>query len=202
MLLEYFTDFSFLKAIEIIGLLTGIAYVIGAILEKKWCWYFGIIAVMAYGVSTYYYRLYGEFALQFYYLAISFYGLNQWSKSSKDELSLNDNIDDEVSISYSSSKFLLSNLFIGLLISVILYFGLLYLNSSFPIWDALTSGFAIVATYMTTKKKIENWLIWIVVDAILCYILYLKGMPFYSILYLAYLGFALIGFFKWKKELA
>ena len=199
---EIINYFTFLKIVEIIGVITGIIYVIGAVLEKKWCWYYGIIAVISYAISTYFHQLYGEFALQFYYLGISFYGLYQWSKKDEDLLSLKENLGTEniLKISHSSVEFLAVNTLIGALLSLIIYYFLNFLNSSFPILDSITSGYAIVATYMTTKKKIENWYLWIIIDLILCPVLYLKGMPFYSTLYIVYAVAAIIGLIKWRKE--
>jgi nicotinamide mononucleotide transporter len=187
----------FLILLEYFGLVTGLIYVIGAILEKKWCWYFGIFATIAYGISTYHYQLYGEFALQFFYLGISFYGISQWNKTNKEDvLSLEEN---DVFISWSSPSLLIKTLIVGTLFSAVIYGALVYFNGDFRFWDAVTTGFGIVATYLTAKKKIENWLFWIVIDIILCVIMYLKGMPYYAILYVSYTGFAIFGFYKWNK---
>lgn len=191
-----------LKIIEIIGLLTGIIYVIGAILEKKWCWYFGIIATIAYAISTYYFKLYGEFILQFFYLSISIYGISQWSEKEIDDLSIDVRIDNnKLQIKFSTISFLLKMFIVGSFLSAVIYWGLIYLESTYPFWDSITSGFGVIATYMTVKKKIDNWIIWIIIDIILSYILYLKGLPYYSFLYLIYLIFAVVGFYKWKKEI-
>lgn len=191
-------EINFLQLIEIVGLVAGIAYVIGAILEKKWCWYFGIIATIVYGTSTYFYQLYGEFALQFFYLGISFYGISQWNKTNKEDvLSLEEN---DVFISWSSPALLIKTLLVGTLLSAIIYAALVYFNGDFRFWDATTTGFGIVATYLTAKKKIENWIFWIIIDIILCVMMYLKGMPLYAILYVVYVGFAAFGLYKWNRE--
>ena len=192
-------DLDFLKLIEIVGLFTSLAYVIGAILEKKWCWYFGIIATITYGISTYFHQLYGEFTLQLFYLGMSFYGLSQWNKTTKDAvLSLEK---ENVFISWSATNFLIKNILIGSILSFIIYLSLVYFSGSFPFWDAITSGFGIMATYLTAKKKIENWIFWILIDIVLSGILYLKGMPFYAALYVFYTIFAVLGFYKWHKEI-
>lgn len=193
---------SILKAIEIIGLFTGLTYVVGAILEKQWCWYFGITATISYAISTYFFKLYGEFVLQFFYLAIAFYGLYQWRSSNVDLLSIEDVSEKKLKIGYSSIQFLAINFVLGSLLSYLIYLALIYFESTYPFWDAITSGFGIIATYMTVKKKIENWIIWIIIDFILCIILYLKQMPFYSALYFVYIAFAILGFFRWKKEIS
>lgn len=192
-------DVNFFPIIEVIGLVAGIAYVVGAILEKNWCWYFGIIATITYGISTYFYQLYGEFALQFFYLAMSFYGLNQWNKTDKEDVLSIEN--DNLIISWSSTSFLIKNIVFASLLSSIIYIVLVYFNGTFQFWDAITTGFGIMATYLTAKKKIENWIFWILIDIILSIVLYLKGMPFYSVLYILYTAFAVLGFYKWNKEI-
>lgn len=191
---------NYLKFIEILGLLFGIAYVIGAILEKKWCWYAGIVATILYAISVFQYQLYGEFILQFFYLAVSVYGLSLWAKKSEPEILELENA-NTLSVSDSSFSFLITILLMGSLLSTAFYFVLIYFNGSFPFWDAITSGFGISTTYMTAKKKIENWIFWIAIDIILSIILFMKGMPFYSVLYLIYTISAVIGFITWKKEL-
>lgn len=193
-------DIDWLKIIEVLGLLFGVAYVVGAILEKKWCWYAGIVATILYAIGVYYYKLYGEFILQFFYLFVSFYGLYLWRKTVKTNSPLEIEIQEELSISFSSAKFILAIILTGSFLSIGLYFLLIYLNSSYPFWDALTSGFGITTTYMTAKKKIENWVFWIVIDIILCIVLYLKGLPFYSSLYVLYTFSAAFGYYTWKKE--
>lgn len=181
-----------LKTIEILGLLLGISYVIGAIFEQKWCWFVGILASIFYAISVFHYKLYGEFFLQFFYVGVSIYGLFTWSKNTNSE---------SLAISYSSFKLFLQIIAVGSLLTLLFYFLLHYFGGSFPFWDALTNGFGITTTYLTARKKIENWLFWIIIDAILSYILYLKGMPFYSALYFIYLLFAIYGFFQWKMSL-
>jgi len=183
---------TFLKTIEILGLFAGVSYVIGAILEKRWCWYAGIIATILYAVSVYFGKLYGEFILQFFYLGISFYGLAQWNTLSKKK---------ELPISYSSLKFIFTVFLSGGILTFGFYYLLLYFNGDYPFLDALTSGFGVVTTYMVAKKKIENWAFWIIIDIILSYIMYLKGYPFYCGLYVIYTVFSFYGFYIWKKEM-
>lgn len=188
-----------LSIIEILGLLFGVAYVIGAILEKKWCWYVGIIATILYAISVFHYQLYGEFIVQFFYLAVSVYGLFLWQKKTDQVLELQET--DELKISHSSISFLTATFIMGSLFSVAFYFILVYFDGSFPFFDALTSGFGVSTTYMTAKKKIENWIFWIIIDIVLMIILYQKQMFFYSGLYGIYAVFAAFGWFQWKEEI-
>ena len=178
--------------IEITGLIFGVVYVIAAIYEKWWCWPSGLVAISAYAVSTYTMGLWGEFSLQFFYFFLTVYGWYKWRN----------NEEDEIFITNSSQKLLYKILVIGLVSTVLFYFILLYLEGTNPFWDALTNGFAIVATYLVAQKKIENWLLWIPIDLILMALMYYRGYHFYSVLYLLYALFAIRGYFEWKKKLA
>jgi nicotinamide mononucleotide transporter len=178
-------------SIEGLGVIFGMLYIIGAILEKWWCWPAGIIGVSIYGVSMFQAEIYGESILQLLYITISFYGWKNWSNTRGKKLS----------VSFSSSKELLLTIMTSIILFYFFWRLLNYFESSFPFWDALTNGFAIGATYLVARKKIENWFFWIFIDIILSIILYLKGFYFYSGLYLIYTFTAILGLNQWKKAL-
>jgi nicotinamide mononucleotide transporter len=178
--------------LEIVGLVFGLTYVIGAILEKWWCWPAGIIGVLCYGTSMYFSEMYGESMLQVVYIFISVYGWINWQKNSTEP---------SVQISKASQSELLGTVTISTLISVVFYFLLTTLNGALPFWDALTNGFAIGATYLVARKKIENWHFWIAIDIVLSILLYYKGYYFYSLLYAIYTFMAILGWKAWKQKL-
>lgn len=176
--------------LEIFGLLFGLVYVLGAILEKWWCWPAGIVSVILYGISMYFSDIYGESSLQIIYVFISLYGWLNWRVKK-----------ENIAISKSSNKELFLTLVSSALLSVGFYYSLVFLKGDLPFWDALTNGFAIGATWLVARKKIENWAIWIAVDLILTIILWHKQMYFYSVLYFVYTFMAIIGWQEWKKKL-
>jgi nicotinamide mononucleotide transporter len=153
--------------IEIAGLIFGLLYVLGAIAEKWWCWPAGMAGVTFYGISMYYSQMYGESMLQSGYFLLSLYGWINW-KSKK----------DEIMVSHTSAGEMLTVLAAGGVMFAGFYHLLVYLNGALPFWDALTNGFALSATYLTARKKIENWLLWIVIDIILCTVLFVKDFIF------------------------
>lgn len=178
-------------SIESIGVCFGLLYVIGAIYERWWCWPAGIAGVSLYGFSMFQAEIYGESILQVLYIFLSFYGWFNWQKSEKNVLK----------VSFTSTKELLLTVLGSIFVFYLFYLLLQYFKSEFPFWDALTNGFAIGATYLIARKKIENWIFWIAIDLILFIILYIKGFYFYSGLYLIYTFMAIIGWRQWKKAL-
>lgn len=180
-----------MQLIEILGLVFGLLYLFSMINEKWYSWPFGIIAVSLYGYSCYQYQIYGEFSLQFIYFILAIYGWWKWTR----------NKNETIFIEQIKQSDYLKVLFTGLLISLVFYFILKALDSTIPALDAISNGFSIIATYLAAKKKIENWIIWIPVNILISYMMYVKSMPFYLILYICYAAFAILGYFQWKKSL-
>jgi nicotinamide mononucleotide transporter len=76
-----------------------------------------------------------------------------------------------------------------------------FTDASLSYWDSTTSILSVVAMWLTAKKKIENWIIWLVVDVLATGIYYYKGIYFYCILYLVYTGMAVAGYLSWRRSM-
>lgn len=173
---------------------TAMLYVILAAIENVWCWLFGILSSLLSVYLCYSSQLFLESGLQFFYVAVGFYGWYEWLHGSPGKKNL--------FIQTSSKK----QIGVYILISCILWIPFGYMAKNFstqvlPYLDAFITSFSIVATWMVAKKKIENWLFWIIIDAA-AIILYAKR-DFYLIafLYFIYTILACLGYFSWKKKL-
>ena len=69
-----------------------------------------------------------------------------------------------------------------------------------PYVDAFTTWYAVVTTYMVTKKILENWGYWFVIDSVSVYLYYSRGLYLTALLFIAYLVIIVFGYLKWKKE--
>ena len=179
--------------LEIIGVLFGLIYVVGAVFEKSWCWPAGIIGVSIYGISMYKAGIYGESMLQSLYILISIYGWRNWVNKINEK--------PEIITKTSFHEFLLV-VFSSFVFTYLFWVLLTYFESNLPFWDAITNGFAIGATYLVARKKIENWILWIFIDITLSVILFLKGFYFYSGLYIVYTFIAIFGWKQWEKKIS
>lgn len=157
--------------------------------EKWYSWPLGIVAVIIYGYSCFQIKIFGEMLLQILYIIIAIYGWLSWNK--------NDSNIPSISISKISSKEYFLYIGLSTLLCLLSYFILKKLNGDVILLDALSNGFAITATIMTVRKKLENWLLWIPVNLLTIYIMYLKEMPFYMLLYFVYAAFAALGYYQW-----
>ena len=76
-----------------------------------------------------------------------------------------------------------------------------FTDASFAYWDSATTVLSLLGMWMTARKYIENWLLWVIVDAISLVLYAEKGLPLYCALYTIYLGMAVLGFRRWHAAM-
>jgi nicotinamide mononucleotide transporter len=74
------------------------------------------------------------------------------------------------------------------------------LPSAFPYADSFVLIMSIVATFLMIQKKIESWVIWIVVDIVATIMYFMKGIKFVGIEYLIFCFIAAYGLWNWIRE--
>tara|TARA_B100001109_G_C18864477_1_gene476181 strand:+ start:5212 stop:5805 length:594 start_codon:yes stop_codon:yes gene_type:complete len=178
--------------LEIIGVSTALIYVYFAAKGNRICFLFGLVSSSIYIYIATDLKYYFDSFINAYYVAMSFYGWFAWGKNSA----------SQQIIKFDNKEFL-TIIFIGLTVSFSLGFIAQNLSdANLPYWDAITTIFSLIATWLVVKKIIENWLIWIVVDFIALFMYFQKGLFLTAILFLIYTIIAIKGYFTWKKELS
>lgn len=138
--------------------------------------------------------IYADFGINIYYLAMAIYGYVIWRKGG----------DKKENKPRTITHTPLWALGVVVAATAILWAALAwflshYTDSTVPVTDAFTTSLSIVATWMLARKYAEQWLAWIIVDAV-CVCLYAyKGLIFYPILYAAYTIVAFFGYRKWLR---
>ncbi|MDQ3047466.1 MAG: nicotinamide riboside transporter PnuC [Bacteroidota bacterium] len=171
----------------------ALAYVILAAFEKAWCWIFGILSSALSVYLCFKGKLFLESGLSVFYVLIGFYGWYQWLYGSVKHT-------ENQIISWPIKKTL-----VILLIGILLWIptGLIaskYSTQALPYLDAFITVFSLLATWMTTKKILENWLFWIVIDALSISLYASRGFYLIALLYIIYTLVAAAGYFKWRKN--
>ena len=72
-------------------------------------------------------------------------------------------------------------------------------NSNVPLADSFTTALSIIGIWALARKYLEQWFIWIVVDAVSSVLYYYKDIPFKGSLYALYVVIAIMGYRKWKR---
>ena len=73
------------------------------------------------------------------------------------------------------------------------------LNGRYPQLDAYISVFSLAATWMMARKLLENWIYWLVGDAVAVYLNWRIGYDAYALLNIAYIGLSIAGFVRWSR---
>lgn len=92
------------------------------------------------------------------------------------------------------------------LVTALVLWGLLWFvldrwtDSPVPVWDGLIASMSVVATWMLTRKYLEQWYVWIVANAIAVVVYLAVGMYPTAVLFFVYFGMAIIGLKVWSKK--
>ena len=181
--------------IEIIAASLGLVAIYLQIKQKIWYWPVSIVLVSLYIIVYIEAKLYADMSLQVYYLVVSFYGWYYWIFGKREDRTKKLPV-----------KFVSRRLGIGLfIISVLLFIGIsqiliYFTDSDLPYWDAFTTALSFVATWMLARKIIENWLVWIIVDAVSVGIYIYKELYPTTVLFTVLTILAVAGYFAWKKD--
>lgn len=177
------------------GTLLAVLYVLLALRLSRWCWVAGTASSVMFIVIYFNNALYYESLLNVLYAALGVFGWIQWGKRETQGTE---------EVTRSSGRYLLTGSMIALAIGMVTgsithYF----LQADLAYADATLSTFSIFATVLAAGKKIENWIFWIVIDAVSAFVYILKGPTMYlvAVLFIFYTCMAVAGYFAWKKKL-
>ena len=154
----------------------------------------GIVNVLIYVYIFSITKLFANAAINGYFFLMSAYGWYNWSRKTNNQ--------PTVKISRSSLlEIVLCLAAIATLFFIIRYVLLNYIESCVPSWDAFTTAVYMVAQWLLSRKKIENWILWITADLIMVVLCISQGLHFTAIQYLVFTMIASSGFFEWKTKL-
>ena len=190
---EYSTLNIFLEATAIFFGLLSVWF------SKKnniWVYPTGILSTLIFVYLLYKWGLLGDMLINAYYFSMSVYGWYYWTRKTGTK--------DLNPISrMSQSEFRTAQiLFVFALCFVFVVYTLFdKWNNIIAYIDTLTTAIFFVGMWLMARRKIENWLFWIVGDLISIPLYYVKGYSLTSIQYLIFTIVAFAGYYAWKKEL-
>lgn len=181
-----------LTALEWIATVSGLVHVYLLTREKVVAWPFGVVTVALYAYIFFVSKLYSDAILHLAYIFINGYGWYNWSKRQAET--------DLVKISRLDAKGTVFLVVVILLGSWVWgYLMATQTDASFPYADAFTTVASLCAQYLLTKKKLENWTVWIAINLVAMPVYFLKGLYVTVGLYAAYLVLAVMGLMLWQR---
>ena len=180
---------------EAVAVALGIAYLLLAVREHIACWYAAFVSTalsvyVFWGVS-----LLMESLLNVYYMGMAVYGWMQWRGGVHKGA--------ELAVSRWPWRAHVAAIVGVLCLTAISGYLLLDRTSaSWPFVDSFTTWASVVTTFMVARKILENWLYWIVIDAISIALYLDRGLYLYAGLFAVYLVIAVNGYRSWRASLA
>ena len=151
---------------------------------------------VVHGVLYYKSGLYADFSMQMYYILAGLYGLARWSHKPKGR-------ESALEICFTPKRLWPSIVAVyGVLHIAIYWFLTTFTDSTVPFWDSFTTALCVVAYWLLSRKYVEQWLVWCVVDAITVGLYLYKGIPLTAGLYTLYTALAVVGYLRWRRMIA
>lgn len=189
-----------LSCIELIGTLFGLLGVWLATKQKISSWPVGLVNVSAFFILFYQVHLYSGMFLQLFYFLTNIYGWYIWRK----QLSA-DQLPSVLTFKIRWLLILITLLFsalVGYLVQMLpVYFPHVFSEpASQPYFDAFLAIASIVGQVLLTRRVLDNWYVWVIVNTISVFVFYRQGLYLLSIEYFVFLLLAVHGVLSWKKE--
>lgn len=181
-----------LLIVEIISVVFNIVFLVLLTKEDKRCWIYGILGSLLGAYVFYKNSYYSETILYVFYAVVGTYGYYYWEKNSTPHFSIKrSNWQSTVSMT------------IGALLAG---FGLGYLmtktDAANPYYDAMSTAFGIMATFLELYKYFVAWGFWIVINAYTIWLYGIKDLNFLALQMIIYTSLSIYGFISWRKKIS
>ncbi len=184
--------------LEIVGACIGLTYLYLEYKASVWLWPAGILMSLFYVVIFFHGKFYADAAVYLYYIGANVYGLVAWRKNLR--LQREKQVEDRIVHTPKRQIFPLA--IVAAVLWMVIFFVLRrFTDSPVPWGDAFTTSLSVVAMWMLAKKQLEQWLLWVVVNAVSLCLYVWKGLYPTAVLFAVYTAVAVLGYFRWKREM-
>ncbi|MBP6182534.1 nicotinamide riboside transporter PnuC [Flavobacterium sp.] len=200
-MIEYFfsqyRDYpTFDIVLEIVAVIFGLFSVWYAKKDNILVFPTGLVSTFIYVYLLWKWTLWGDMMINGYYFIMSIYGWYHWTRKKGNNaefpISIISNYEKRISIII----FIFTIVFV---VSVYHYFD--KLNTWYAYVDTFITGIFFIGMWLMAKRKIENWIFWIIGDVISIPLYFMKGFTFTSFQYIVFTIVAFYGYLEWKKNL-
>jgi len=194
-----FEQYSEYETLDIILEITGVVFGLLSVWFSKnnniLVFPTGMISTAIFVYLLYKWILLGDMMINGYYFIISIYGWYIWTRKQ------NNVVTPISTLNYNEKKI---SIFIFVFSIIFVYLVYVYFDKwdSFTAYiDNFTTAIFFVGMWLMAKRKIENWIFWIIGDVISIPLYFYKGLTFTSLQYLIFTFIAIAGYYSWKKIL-
>lgn len=203
--------------LQIAGVALGLVYLRLEYRADIRLWIVGLVMPVVHGALYFHAGLYADASMQVYYVLAGLYGWLVWraaSRSAAQNTAVRKQTADAAAAgtarSHSTPGIAHTPLrripaLVGACVCAHAAIYLLlvhFTNSTVPFWDSLTTALSVVAMWMLSRKYVEQWLVWLVVDLLTVGLYLYKDIPLTAGLYLVYSALAVAGYLRWRRQIA
>jgi nicotinamide mononucleotide transporter len=203
----FFTAWDYpVSYLEFVGMVSGLIAVYLSARANVLSWPIGIVNVVLSFFLFYQVQLYPDMFLQSFFFATNVLGWWRWLNPFPGE----EDRKHELKVSWLNKtgivvivvSAIVGTYIIGTFAQVIHILIPKFFRepSAFPYADSFILVMSVVTTFYMIQKKVESWIIWIIVDVLATYLYYLRGLMLYSLLYFIFCFLASYGLYFWIKE--
>lgn len=180
--------------LELLSFALSIVTVWLNIRQNHWAWLFAILSSALYGVVFFQSKLYGDMGLQVVFITVSVWGWYQWLHG--------DDTHERLSVTQLdwSGRGVAA---LGWIVAFIAlaWFLLTFTDTDVPFTDGFLTAGSLVGQLLLSRKKLENWHVWIIVDVLYVGLYVHKGLMLTAVLYGLFVVMAAIGLLAWRKSM-
>ncbi|WP_394420304.1 nicotinamide riboside transporter PnuC [Tenacibaculum mesophilum] len=182
--------------LEIIAVIFGFLSVWYSKQNKIWVFPTGMISTAIFVYLLLKWELLGDMMINGYYFIMSVYGWYIWTRK------VDATHVTPISRTTSKEKKQSVAIFVATLVFVYAVYTVFDKWTSWTAYiDTVTTAIFFVGMWLMAKRKIENWIYWIIGDIISVPLYFYKGFTFTSFQYLLFTFIAITGYLAWKKHL-
>ena len=181
--------------LEIASFVLAVTMVLLNIRQSPWAWLFSITSAALYAIVFYQAKIYGDMALQFFFIAVSLWGWYQWLFGGNEHHGVVVTRLTPRGIVHTGAAWLITWLAVAVLLETLT-------DTDVPRIDAFLTAGSLVGQFLLSRKKLENWHLWIVIDLIYIGLYMHKDLYLTALLYAVFVVMAIVGLQAWKKSLA
>jgi nicotinamide mononucleotide transporter len=181
------------SALELISFVLSIITVVLNIRQNHWAWFFAIASSAMYGIVFFGARLYGDMGLQVVFVLVSMWGWYEWLYGGEQHKGLSVTHSTKVGWFWGIAAWLAGFAILALFLAH-------FTNTDVPNIDGFLTAGSLLGQVLLSRKKVENWIVWIVVDILYVGLYVYKGLMLTAILYAVFVALAAIGLAAWYRS--
>ncbi|WP_426172653.1 nicotinamide riboside transporter PnuC [Massilia sp. TWR1-2-2] len=181
--------------LELISFVLAVMTVLLNIRRNHWAWLFAIVSSATYGVVFFNARLYGDCGLQLVFIVVSVWGWHSWLRGGLKHEPLRVTRLARAGWIAAAAGWLAGFALLAVFLKT-------WTNTDVPYIDGFLTAGSLVGQVLLSRKKVENWHAWIIVDILYVGLYVYKGLMLTAVLYGLFVLMAVAGLRAWSRAAA